>query len=366
MLSSFNGIMPSLVPEIVHSLNTSQPIAIQAVAIASFAWAFTGPAVGPLADRIGDYYFIVLGTLGMAISSLLSSITPNIVVPVLVRLLGGVGAGISAFTAQAYVAKYWPEEDQPTSFGITLSGYSIGIVAVIPIFLYLASIIGWQLSLALMGITILIVALVLMKFLNRTNLKGGNAQDVSITKVIKNIHLTRLIAANALQQNSYFAMYSFFPLLLRLDYGFTLENLAWVMALLGIIAVVGALAGGVAGNTLMRHFKEIYAVGIATSGLLALAAFAFRLTIPQLLFIMGLAIVAESFVRPFYLSTLGATTQAKSTAMGLNNSSNQIGALAGTSVLGALVPMAPIAVGIYAAFSGLISALIVPGRKRLT
>jgi len=116
----------------VSPLNTSTGLGIVtvsfAMAVAQFTWGAVQPLFGMLADRVGSFKVIVIGTLmlalGLAITPLMSS---GFGLMFAVGILTAAGAGAGSFSILiGAAAQRLPAERRSTASGIINAGGSLG------------------------------------------------------------------------------------------------------------------------------------------------------------------------------------------------------------------------------------------------
>lgn len=149
-------------------LNTSTGLGIVtisfAMAVAQFTWGAVQPLFGMLADRVGSFMVIVLGTLmlaiGLAITPFMSS---GFGLMFAVGILTAVGAGAGSFSILiGAAAQRLPADRRSTAAGFINAGGSLGQFIFAPITQALISSFNWVvalLALAATSLTTILLAL---------------------------------------------------------------------------------------------------------------------------------------------------------------------------------------------------------------
>jgi MFS family permease len=152
----------------VSPLNTSTGLGIVtvsfAMAVAQFTWGAVQPLFGMLADRVGSFKVIVIGTLmlalGLAITPLMSS---GFGLMFAVGILTAAGAGAGSFSILiGAAAQRLPAERRSTASGIINAGGSLGQFIFAPLTQALISSFNWViaiLALAAASLSTILLAL---------------------------------------------------------------------------------------------------------------------------------------------------------------------------------------------------------------
>lgn len=149
-------------------LNTSTGLGIVAVsfamAVAQLSWGVAQPLFGMLADRVGSYKVIMLGTfmlaLGLAITPLMGS-GFGLVFAIGILTAAGAGAGSFSILIGA-AAQRLPADRRSTASGFINAGGSLGQFIFAPVTQALISYFNWViaiLTLAVTSLTTLLLAL---------------------------------------------------------------------------------------------------------------------------------------------------------------------------------------------------------------
>lgn len=165
-VSVTSELLPTgLLPQMAEGLGVSQSrigllVAIFATMVVISAIALTG-----LTRRIPRKP-LVLGVLVIfAAANFLIAVAPNYEVVVAARVLGGLAQGLFWSVVGAYPGHLLPKEKLARGVAITSAGGSAAFVLGVPAGTALGHTVGWQLAFAILGIVVLVLALVALKFL---------------------------------------------------------------------------------------------------------------------------------------------------------------------------------------------------------
>ncbi len=127
-----------------------------AISIGMLVGGFFGPIVGYLLDKLGGRTVILWGIVIMGASTVLLSLTPNILFLILmfgiVTSIGTTGAGTS--TAIALLAR-WFRRRRTIAFGLVTAGLSAGGLVMVPLAAYLIQATDWRTAWVVLGAIIL-------------------------------------------------------------------------------------------------------------------------------------------------------------------------------------------------------------------
>lgn len=165
-VSVTSELLPTgLLPQMAEGLGVSQSrigllVAIFATMVVISAVALTG-----LTQRVPRKP-LVLGVLVIfAIANLLIAVAPNYEVVVAARVLGGLAQGLFWSVVGAYPGHLLPREKLARGVAITSAGGSAAFVLGVPAGTALGHAVGWQLAFATLGLVVIVLALVALKFL---------------------------------------------------------------------------------------------------------------------------------------------------------------------------------------------------------
>ncbi|WP_442602219.1 MFS transporter [Paenibacillus sp. KN14-4R] len=118
-----------VIPIIPYFQEKLQPSAtMMGVLFASYAVALflATPFFGPLSDKIGRRTPIIVGLVGMAISTIMFAYADTMFVLIVARFVQGLAAAATWTAALAFLADIFPAQMRGTAMGIALTGISTG------------------------------------------------------------------------------------------------------------------------------------------------------------------------------------------------------------------------------------------------
>lgn len=294
------------------------------------------PFAGRLFDRIGGRRMMLIGLLGIAISTLSLSFTFNILF--LIIMFGIVGAiassGGSLNIAVALTSK-WFRKKRSTAIGIIAAGPPMGAMILIPLSQQLIDLMGWERTWIVLGLLILFLAVPLTYLIIREKPEDlgliEDGQERSTTtpdSATSNMPLATDDWKQALKSpliwqlsGAYFVCgfttgiisTHFVPY--AIEKGYTPSLAATIFGVMSGLNVIGVLTAGKLGDRFQR--KNLLAIIYALRGV----GYALLLISPGLIGLWGFAILAGFS----WIATVPPTTALTADVYGLKN----IGILSG-------------------------------------
>jgi len=237
---------------------------------------FVGYAIGQvpwgaLADRIGSRRVMVASILGIAVSTILFGFAQGFWQAALARLVAGLlGAGVFV-PGVRLVSGWFPQEERGTALGILSIGGSVGLISSSTLSPYIATIIGWRVTImgiGLLGLTLTAVLWVTLKDNDAEERTGG---DGDLSDVLTDRSFWALGVIQMARLGANYVFIAWLPLLLQEEFGMSLVAAGATFSLFNIAGMVAPM-GGIISDRLGE--KSVLLVSFAV---LAAASFAFTL-----------------------------------------------------------------------------------------
>ena len=145
-------------PQIAADLRTTVPLVGQIVTLMAFVSAGLGLVVGPLADRYGFRWPLVVGLLTIAMFFLGTGLTSTYPVLLAVGVLSGLGDALAYSLPFAIAATYFQGDAQRRAIGWTIGALTTAPMVGIPLLTALAAVSSWRLALVTAGVAAVAVA----------------------------------------------------------------------------------------------------------------------------------------------------------------------------------------------------------------
>ncbi|MFJ7951417.1 MFS transporter [Lysinibacillus sp. NPDC096418] len=122
------GLVVPFLPMHAEYLGASQSEIGFLFASYAIALFIATPIFGALADRMGRKKLIVLGLIGLAITTIVFAFATNFLLLILARSLQGVAAAIPWTAGLALLAEVFSKEEHGTAMGMAMSGQASGVL----------------------------------------------------------------------------------------------------------------------------------------------------------------------------------------------------------------------------------------------
>src|SRR5215467_12030559 len=145
-------------PQIAADLRTTVPLLGQMVTLMTFLSAGLGLVVGPLADRYGSRWPLVVGLLAIAVFLLGTGLAPTYPILLAVGIVSGIGDALVYSLPFAIAATHFQGDVQRRTMGWTTGALTMAPMIGVPLLTALAAVSSWRLALATAGLTAVGVA----------------------------------------------------------------------------------------------------------------------------------------------------------------------------------------------------------------
>jgi len=329
------------------------------------------PILGSLSDRFGRKPIIIASLLIEAFSLALTGFAGSLVVLLIARFIGGIGAS-NIGSAQAVVADVTPPEGRARGMGMIGAAIGLGFV-VGPAIGGLLSPIGPAVPFMVAMVVAIINALLVMLFLPETHkvreVSKTNSADkqqkgvlpASLVELLRNSTLSRLIVINLLFTIAFTAMEAVFALFSQHMFGWTAKENGYIFTYVGLIIVL--MQGGLVGQLVKRFGERKLLIAGLLMLSIGLALLPFSSTLAFMLVALGILSAGNGAVTPTTSALLSLTSsrEAQGKVLGLAQGIAGLGRIIGPLFAGSIYtlvgPGAPFLVGSVLAIIAMLIAL---------
>ena len=345
------GMLAPLLVVLAAEFDSTVPAMGQLAAATSLAWAPAALLVSPLSDRVGRTPLIMVGLVGLGVSTFAASFAQSVPALFALRLLGGLAGGALGPSVNAAVVDYFPPARRGQALGLVTAGFSLSAVVGVPGVAAIAGALGWRESFRLMAVLLVLLALVTGWLLphGRQQVAAGEGHVVAYVHLLRRPNARWLLVANLAERIAATALVTYLPAYLTKRNGLSLGTVGLFLAIIAF----GSLGGTLLGGTLADRPGRPRTFALSQTGAAVLA-------LPLLIAAPGLAVsaalgIAQAFAnnlsRPSYMWMVGQiSTDRRGAMMGLNALTNQSGIILG-SALGGMA----LATGSYTALAALVT-----------
>src|SRR5215204_4961483 len=226
-----------LYPQMARDLQTTVPLLGQVVTLMALISAGLGLLAGPLADRYGYRWPLVIGLLAIAVGLLGTGLAPTYPVLLGLGVVMGFGDALAYSLPFAIAATYFSGLAQRRAIAWTTGALSSAPIIGVPLLTAVGGLTNWRVALATAGVTALAVAWLVAAVLPADRMHPSSRLRVKVL----------LAAYTPLLQH---------PPSLRFLGVSALRGIWWV----GLLTYMGAFLGTVVGLS-PQHVGLVYAMG---------------------------------------------------------------------------------------------------------
>jgi MFS family permease len=234
-----------------------------AIAVQNLLWGLGQPLAGAIADRFGTNRVLSVGAVLYAAGLVVMAYATNAaVLEISAGLLIGFGLSGCAFTiVLGAFGKLLPENWRSVAFGAGTAAGSFGQFLYSPLAVLLMGVVGWQETLVIFGLSLLLVLPLSLALATGRNAAPASAAPARPTQSV------RQALAEAFGHRSYVLLVlGFFTCGFQLafvtvhlpsyliDRGLSNQVGGWTLAIIGIFNIVGSLSAGWLGNRMPKRY----------------------------------------------------------------------------------------------------------------
>jgi DHA1 family multidrug resistance protein-like MFS transporter len=327
------GMVIPIMPFYVKSFGASGSALGALMATYGLLQFLFAPLWGSLSDRYGRKPILMIGVLGNAIAQLLFGLSSELWMLFAARALSGILSSATLPTAMAYIGDSTSEEERGGGMGMIGAAMGIGMVIGPGLGGALASrslSFPFFLASALSLVALVLIFLLLPEPPRAAHLQTGKVSVVQFSALWKALTgpLGILFFMSFLLVFALTNFESIFGLYAADQYGYTPQQVGWLLTVIGLIS---AVMQGAATGPATRRFGEVAIIRASLLG--STVGFLFLTqahTTPQILAAVCFYVFSNAMLNPSVASLISKrTTQGQGTAMGLNNSFLSLGRVAG-------------------------------------
>jgi predicted MFS family arabinose efflux permease len=335
VIGSNSLVLSPVLTDVAADLDTAALNVSRAIATYGGATAVSALLFGFTIDRYGIRTVLVSGSVLLAVAVFCSALAGSWGVLALAQGTAGLAAGVMLPAIYAAATRAGGEDEGARLLGRVLTGWSVALVAGVPVSALVAERFGWQASYFLLG-TLILIALIGFSRMGDHTPRG----EPKKTGIAGTFHAARLPGVTALLAVQFLFMTAFYG-----TYAFLGDHLQTGLgmstATAGLVVLVYGVGFGIAslGDGLIDRFGPVRTLPPAL-GFVALALG----TMPATTAFWSGAFAAAfiwGFANHFVLNVIvlrlnGLAGTARGTVFGLNSAITYAGALVGPLMLGLL------------------------------
>jgi predicted MFS family arabinose efflux permease len=249
-LAALNYFAPTpFYPQMARELQTTVPLLGQVVTLMALISAGLGLLAGPLADRYGYRWPLVMGLLAIAVGLLGTGLAPSYPVLLGLGVVMGLGDALAYSLPFAIAATYFSGMAQRRAIAWTIGALSTAPIIGVPLLTALGGLTSWRVALAAAGIAAAGVAWFVAAVLpadrlhpsGRLRLRGLLA---AYAPLLRHPPSLRFFAVSALRGMWWVGLLTYIGAFLGTVVGFSPPHVGLVYALAGGAYTAGSIAAG--------------------------------------------------------------------------------------------------------------------------
>ncbi|MEM6759902.1 MAG: MFS transporter [Pseudomonadota bacterium] len=213
----------------------------------AIAYAILSPVLVSLTGRMGRRRVMSLGLGLFACAALLSAIAPTLTLLAAARVVAAAGAGMFTPIAAAVAAALYPPERRARVLAAVFFGLTLAQIMGVPAGAWVAYTFGWRWAFWLVVALALPALAVIWFYVPR----GLSFQPVTLNDLGRTLRQGRMMLAvlfTASFLGSIYILYTYIAPLMSETMGYSRDGVAVVLAIFGIGAVIGNIAGGISAD----------------------------------------------------------------------------------------------------------------------
>ncbi len=264
-------VISAVLSDLARDFGADAAQAAWAVAVYGLALAVTAPVVGLWGGRLPRKVVMGAGLATFVVAGLLCAVSWSFSMLVAARALCGAGAGAFLPSCYAYVGDSTPYEDRGRVMGRVMAGWSLALIAGVPLGSWIGELWGWRATFAGVGALGIVALLLVMRLptavpqVSVGQVQGSVRQDAMM---VWRSNMPRFLLVNFLDMVSFYSVYTFLGVVVR-------ERMGVGSAVFGTLVLcygLGLLIGTMNARLLDRLGKELTATGTLALLVLVFAA----------------------------------------------------------------------------------------------
>lgn len=332
VIGSNSLALSPVLTDVAHSLSATPVQVARANAAYGGVTALSALLLGPAVDRVGARRILVAGFAVMTLAMLASAAAASWAMLAAAQGLAGLAAGVVLPATYAYATVAASPGREAETMGRVLAGWSISVIAGVPLSALIAGTAGWRASYVLLAVLLAVVSAGFLR--GPSAATWTSAGDMSLLPALRTPGVPALLVVCFAYMTAFYGMYTYLGDHLR-------QALGASSGTAGLVVLAYGIGFGLAGlgDRMVDRLGPSRLLP-ATLGTLALV---YGLMIPAASSLVALAALAFcwGFANHFGLNIivllLGRASNARRGAvLALNSAVSYAGALVGAGLFGAV------------------------------
>jgi len=334
VIGSNSLALSPILTDVAHSLSATPVQVAHANAAYGGATAASALLLGPAVDRVGTRRILATGFAVMTLAMLASAAATSWAMLAAAQGLAGMAAGIVLPATYAYATVAAPPGREAETMGHVLAGWSISVIAGVPLSAFIAGTAGWRASYVLLAVLLAVVSAGFLRLRGSSAAARPGAGDMSLLPALRTPGVPALLVICFAYMTAFYGVYAYLGDHLRQALGVSSSTAGLVVLAYGVGFGLAGFGDRMVDRLGPRRLLPM------TLGALALV---YGLMIPAASSLVALVALAFcwGFANHFGLNIivllLGRANDARRGAvLALNSAVSYAGALVGAGLFGAV------------------------------
>ena len=351
-----NYIVAAILPAVAADLN--EPVSSVGLLASAYALptAILAPVFGPLSDRRGRRFSMLLGLTIFTAAAAACVVAPTLPLLIGARIANGLGAAIAIPAVFATVGDLPTLGARARSMSLVAGMFPLSTLLGLPIGAFAAIVGGWRMSFVFIVIVAVVALALVFRFTPETHGRPTVGSYLGAYRtILERPRALRVIAVMFVWFMGTFGLFIYVGEFVHESFGIPTDQAGLIYIAVGIAGVIATRVSG----------RLITGVGARRAVLLAIAGYSISaFLLPRTAIALPLTIVLFNFwafstwigVPAMQTIVAGLSEDARGTMLALNTSAQSLGQVVGPIVTGQVLVLGGFALaGPYAALVGLVA-----------
>ncbi len=332
-------VMVGILPTVARSFQVSVATAGLQVTLYALGVAIGGPLLTALTGSVPRKPLLLYLMLLFIAGHLASALANSFALLLITRFISGFAHGVFFGVGATIAATLVPSDKKATAIAIMFAGFTIAIVAGVPLGTYIGQHFGWRFTLA--GVALLgFIGLMANWLLLPTDIENGPVLRMKDQlKVLLNGHILLVLAITAFGYGGTFVTFTYMATILEQITGFSPGAISLLLLLYGLAVAIGNVIGGKVSNR--NPIRSLIVIFALQALILLVFSFTADHQVPAIITLFFMGILAYASVPGLQLYIVQLSSKylpgTENVSSALNIAAFNVGVAIGATVGGIIV-----------------------------
>lgn len=231
-----------LLPEMAKATSVDIPTAGHYIAAYAFGVVVGAPIFAVLTAKLPRKTLIVGLLVFYALANILSAFSFNYTTLISSRFISGLPHGIFFGVASIAVSSMVPLAERPKAIGNVMLGLTIATVIGAPAATFIGQVSSWSVAFIIVGVLALVSVILVSIYLPHSSMSASSSPLAELG-ALKQKQVWLMLAVVSIGSGGLFAVFSYIKNILMFESGYILQQVPFIMPLLGCGMVAGNIIG---------------------------------------------------------------------------------------------------------------------------